>query len=81
MPEDHVLPPLYENLHILDLSRIEANKFELEVQPLDLAELIQDLSHTFTSQAQQKQLDFTICSYYGIIQFPIGKLFQYGYNH
>ena len=45
---------------ILDLSRIEANKFELEVQPLDLAELIQDLSHTFTSQAQQKQLDFTI---------------------
>ena len=45
---------------ILDLSRIEANKFELEIQPLDLVELLQDLSHTFTSQAQQKQLDFTI---------------------
>ncbi len=45
---------------ILDLSRIEANKFELEIQPLDLAELIQDLSHTFNSQAQQKQLTFTV---------------------
>ena len=45
---------------ILDLSRIEANKFELEVQPLDLVELLQDLSHTFTSQAQQKHLVFTI---------------------
>ncbi|KGJ91268.1 ATP-binding protein [Colwellia psychrerythraea] len=45
---------------ILDLSRIEANKFELEIQPVDLAELIQDLSHTFTSQAEQKQLRFTI---------------------
>jgi CheY-like chemotaxis protein/HPt (histidine-containing phosphotransfer) domain-containing protein len=45
---------------ILDLSRIEANKFELEIQSLDLAELIHDLSHTFNSQAQQKQLTFTI---------------------
>ena len=45
---------------ILDLSRIEANKFELEIQPLDLSELIQDLAHTFTDQAQQKQLRFTI---------------------
>jgi len=45
---------------ILDLSRIEANKFELEIQPLDLAELIHDLSHTFNSQAQQKRLSFTI---------------------
>lgn len=45
---------------ILDLSRIEANKFELEIQPLDLGELIQDLSHTFSAQAQQKGLIFTI---------------------
>jgi signal transduction histidine kinase/DNA-binding NarL/FixJ family response regulator len=45
---------------ILDLSRIEASKFELEIQPLDLGELIQDLSHTFTSQAQHKQLIFTV---------------------
>jgi len=44
---------------ILDLSRIEANKFELEIQPLDLGEMIQDLSHTFNTQAQQKQLSFT----------------------
>jgi len=45
---------------ILDLSRIEANKFELDIQPLDLAELIHDLSHTFSSQAQQKNLVFTV---------------------
>ncbi|MCP4987985.1 MAG: response regulator [Colwellia sp.] len=45
---------------ILDLSRIEANKFELDIQPLDLGELIHDLSHTFSSQAQQKRLIFTI---------------------
>lgn len=45
---------------ILDLSRIEANKFELEVQPLDIAELIQDLAHTFTAQTQQKNLSFII---------------------
>ena len=45
---------------ILDLSRIEANKFELESQPLDLGDLIQDLSQTFKTQALQKQLSFTI---------------------
>ncbi len=45
---------------ILDLSRIEANKLELEMQPLNLAELIQYLSDIFDSQAQQKQLDFSI---------------------
>jgi len=44
---------------ILDLSRIEANKLELEIQPLDLGEMIQDLSHTFNAQAQQKHLIFT----------------------
>jgi signal transduction histidine kinase/CheY-like chemotaxis protein/HPt (histidine-containing phosphotransfer) domain-containing protein len=45
---------------ILDLSRIEANKFELEIKPLDLGELIQGLSCTFNDQAQQKNLSFTI---------------------
>lgn len=45
---------------ILDLSRIEANKFELEIQPLDLGDLIHDLSHIFNAQAQQKQLSFSI---------------------
>ncbi len=45
---------------ILDLSRIEANKFSLEIQPMDLKELIQDLSDTFTAQAQQKGLVFSI---------------------
>lgn len=46
--------------HILDLSRIEANKFELEIQPLDLGELVQDLLHTFSAQAHQKNLIFSI---------------------
>lgn len=45
---------------ILDLSRIEANKFSLEVQPLDLNDLMQDLSDTFTTQAEQKNLAFNI---------------------
>ncbi|TMM47752.1 ATP-binding protein [Colwellia ponticola] len=45
---------------ILDLSRIEANKLELEIQPLDLSDLIQDLRDTFNAQAQQKNLVFTI---------------------
>jgi len=45
---------------ILDLSRIEANKFELEIQPLDLGQLVQDLSDTFSAQAHQKNLSFTI---------------------
>ncbi|MBU2870233.1 ATP-binding protein [Colwellia sp. E2M01] len=45
---------------ILDLSRIEANKFELETQTLDLGDLIQDLSYTFKAQAQQKNLCFAI---------------------
>lgn len=45
---------------ILDLSRIEANKFELEKQPSDLGELIQDLADTFKSAAYKKQLNFRI---------------------
>ncbi len=45
---------------ILDLSRIEANKLELEMQPLNLADLIQYLSDIFENQAQQKHLRFSI---------------------
>lgn len=45
---------------ILDLSRIEANKFELNVQPEELGELVQDIVNTFSAQAQLKQLSFSV---------------------
>jgi signal transduction histidine kinase/CheY-like chemotaxis protein len=45
---------------ILDLSRIEANKLELDLKPFNLAELIQYLFDIFDSQAQQKGLVFLI---------------------
>ena len=45
---------------ILDLSRIEANKFELNIQPEELGELIQDIFNTFNAQAQLKQLSFAV---------------------
>jgi signal transduction histidine kinase/DNA-binding response OmpR family regulator len=45
---------------ILDLSRIEANKLELDLQPNNLSELIQYLFDIFDSQAQQKGLVFLI---------------------
>jgi len=45
---------------ILDLSRIEANKFELDIQALELGELTQDIFNTFNTQAQLKQLSFSL---------------------
>jgi signal transduction histidine kinase/CheY-like chemotaxis protein/HPt (histidine-containing phosphotransfer) domain-containing protein len=45
---------------ILDLSRIEANKFELNVQPEELGELVRDIFNTFSAQAQLKQLSFSV---------------------
>jgi signal transduction histidine kinase/CheY-like chemotaxis protein len=45
---------------ILDLSRIEANKFELDFQPEELGALTQDIFNTFNAQAQLKQLSFSI---------------------
>ena len=45
---------------ILDLSKIEANKFELELRQHDLQTIINDVSDMFSEQAQQKGLLFTI---------------------
>lgn len=45
---------------ILDLSKIEANKFELELRQHDLQTIINDLSDMFSEQAQQKGLIFII---------------------
>ncbi|MBL4659522.1 MAG: response regulator [Alcanivoracaceae bacterium] len=44
---------------ILDLSKIEAGKLELELQSFDLLLLIDEIIRTFTSQVKQKQLLFT----------------------
>lgn len=45
---------------ILDLSKIEANKFELENRQQDLHEIVNKLNDIFTEQAQRKNLFFTI---------------------
>ena len=45
---------------ILDLSKIEANKFELENRQHNLHEIVDKLNDIFTEQAQRKNLSFTI---------------------
>ena len=46
--------------NILDLSKIEANKIELELQSLDLHSILQELANMFTLQATSKGLTFEI---------------------
>ncbi len=45
---------------ILDLSKMEAGKFEVDEDDFDLYALIDELNHIFTSRAQDAQLDFVI---------------------
>ena len=45
---------------ILDLSKVEAGKMELVVEPLPLADLARTLGRTFRHVAQEKKLDFDI---------------------
>lgn len=45
---------------ILDLSRIEANKLELELQPHNINSIITDVYNLFTEQAKKKNLVFTV---------------------
>jgi signal transduction histidine kinase/CheY-like chemotaxis protein/HPt (histidine-containing phosphotransfer) domain-containing protein len=45
---------------ILDLSKIEANKFELENRRQNLHEIVDKLNDMFTEQAQRKNLSFTV---------------------
>ena len=45
---------------ILDLSKIEADKFELEVRQQDLHNIIHELEDMFTEQAARKNLAFTV---------------------
>jgi ligand-binding sensor domain-containing protein/signal transduction histidine kinase/CheY-like chemotaxis protein len=44
----------------LDLSKIEANKFELEITALDLIQILVDIKNIFSEQAKSKGLNFTI---------------------
>ena len=44
----------------LDLSKIEANQFELEIMPLDLIKILLDVEKIFLEQAMSKGLHFTI---------------------
>lgn len=45
---------------ILDLSKIEANKFELDNRQQDLHDIVEKLSDMFEEQAHRKNLSFTI---------------------
>lgn len=46
--------------NILDLSKIEANKIELDIHPQDLHNILQELANMFTMQANSKGLTFDI---------------------
>jgi signal transduction histidine kinase/CheY-like chemotaxis protein len=48
---------------ILDLSKIEANKLELELQKQDLHSILEELNNIFTMQANSKGLTFEIIHY------------------
>ena len=43
---------------VLDLSKIEAGRFELDMQPTDLRKLLQDIGDMISVRAANKQLDF-----------------------
>ena len=45
---------------ILEMSRIESGRIELEFQPIDLQTLFDDIRDLFSEQMKQKQLDFQV---------------------
>jgi len=59
---------IYSNSHhlltlindILDLSRIEANKFELEIKQYDIHHIVDEVSDLFKEQAHKKSLTFSV---------------------
>ncbi|PLX31344.1 MAG: hypothetical protein C0600_06010 [Ignavibacteria bacterium] len=45
---------------ILDLSKIEAGRLELEFNPIDIRDLLMEVRHVFAFQIQKKGIDFVI---------------------
>lgn len=45
---------------ILDLSKIEAGKMELQNEPVDLHEVFDNIRNIFTLQASEKKIEFTV---------------------
>lgn len=43
---------------VLDLSKIESGKLELEQQPIDIRQLLEDLGHLYSHQIEDKRLEF-----------------------
>lgn len=54
----HLLTSLIDD--ILDLSKVEANKLELEITSLDLQKLATDLTATFRPQCESKKVQFDV---------------------
>ena len=46
---------------VLDISRIEAGRIKLNIQPLSIAEIAKEVWEAFRRQAEEKQLAFTLC--------------------
>jgi PAS domain S-box-containing protein len=64
---------------VLDISKIEAGRLELETQACDLRKLLHDISDMFTVRAKNKQLGFELQIAVDTIQYigiDIGKLRQ-----
>ena len=57
---------------ILDLSKIEAGKLELEEQPLDLLELVDEVIGIFASQSKSKHLLFICYFNHSVNRYRIG---------
>ena len=43
---------------VLDLSKIESGKLELEQQPIEIRQLVEDLGHLYRHQIEDKRLEF-----------------------
>lgn len=64
---------------VLEISKIEAGRIDLDIQPCDLLNLLQDLSDMFTIRAKNKHLRFSVqiaADLQQYIQVDIGKLRQ-----
>ena len=45
---------------ILEMSRIESGKIELEYEPVDICHVFEELYDLFLHQMKQKQIDFSV---------------------